>query len=454
MKRPTVPLLILVPLLLGIVGALVLFAFAELGYKRLERAAQEVSTALETQSTLYQTHSLLVDAEAGQRGYLITGREEYLKPYTEALPKIESTISRLRELTIRMGSESMQRAVQRFNNLVGRKISELEATLELFRAGNKEAALELMNTGIGRRTMEQARETVAEISAGQRAVWLEASERWSLDLEVLRFGLQVLTAFTIALLVIVGLLFRREYLRRDQEKARLAVEAERLDREVRERTAELSELSNHLQTVREDEKAKLARDIHDELGGILVSAKMDVTSAARRIGNADSEVTARLERAIKSLDDGVSVKRRIIEELRPTLLDNLGLSAALDWQVNEVCNRAGLACELNLDEEPAAELPPEVSITLYRIVQEALTNVVKYAKAKHVWVDLVRSGSGISLTLRDDGVGVSDEALSNRLAHGILGMRQRVRALQGEFSVKGTPGKGTVIDVFLPLAPG
>jgi signal transduction histidine kinase len=152
------------------------------------------------------------------------------------------------------------------------------------------------------------------------------------------------------------------------------------------------------------------------------------------------------------LDEGVEMKRRIIEELRPTLLDNLGLAAAIDWQVRQVCERAGLQCALNL-EDTEIELPPDVTIALYRIVQEALTNIVKYAKARHVDVDLVQSSEEVSLVIQDDGVGLPAGADTNVLSHGISGMRQRVRALGGEFSIRGKPRAGTTIEVNIPLKP-
>jgi len=251
--------------------------------------------------------------------------------------------------------------------------------------------------------------------------------------------------------LVVWWLVRRETLRREAERLRLAGEQARLEGLVEERTGELSELSNYLQTVREEERSRIARDLHDEMGGILVAAKMDVASAAKHVAASDPETGTRLARALKSIDEGIAVKRRITEDLRPTLLDNLGLSAALDWQVREVCDRAGLVSTLNLDEggEP---LPPDVAIALYRIVQEALTNVVKYAKAKNVTVDLVRSAGGVSLTFRDDGVGLPESAPASRLSHGIAGMRQRVRALNGEFRIEGAPGAGTTIEVHLPVA--
>jgi signal transduction histidine kinase len=225
---------------------------------------------------------------------------------------------------------------------------------------------------------------------------------------------------------------------------------QRLEALVEERTADLSELSNYLQVVREDEKSKLARDIHDELGGVLVSAKMDVAWVEERLKGRDPDATSKLQRTLQALDDGVQIKRRIIEELRPTLLDNLGLSAAVDWQVHEICDRAGLQCAISTPADDAS-IDPHVSIALYRILQEALTNIVKYAHAKHVTVDLEATADNITLLIEDDGIGIPDNAQNNRLSHGISGMRQRVKALHGEFSISRRAEGGTLIEVNIPL---
>lgn len=446
------PALIVLPLALGIAGALALLLFAELGYQRLESATQRVATSLELQATLNELQGLVVGAETSQRGFLLTGNPEYLKPYRDSLPQVEKTYDRLRELVVAIGAPDIRQSAARLNNLVGRKFSEIEATLALYDRSGRDAAFELINTGVGARTMDDLRAQVTLMSKQQRDVWSESTARWSRDLDLLRVGLQIMTAFTIGLLLAVWMLIRRDQARRNAELARRAEEQSRLEGVVQDRTAELSELSNYLQTVREDEKARIARDLHDEMGGILVSAKMDVASAAKRIGDTSPEAGTRLGRAIKSLDEGITIKRRLIEDLRPTLLDNLGLGAALDWLVKGACERAGLQCTLNLDEGDPGSLPPEVSIAIYRIVQEAMTNVIKYAKAKRVTVDLVRSAGGISLHFRDDGVGLPARMSANRLSHGIAGIRQRVRALNGEFRIEGSPGAGTTLEVHIPIA--
>jgi hypothetical protein len=449
-KRLQIPPLVAVPLALGIVVSIAIAAYAELAYSRLERANREMLVALEMQATLHATLAQIVSAEGGQRGYLLTGRREYLEPYEAAVPAVGRSISRLRELLVKQGTVEQREIAGRFNNLVGKKLAEMEATLDLYDKQGAGAAQTLTETGIGQRAMTGIRDEVDQLSATHRRQFEEAASRWSNDVRFARLGMQGMTLVTVLLLLVVWALVRRDMRAREERSLTLEQEQQRLESLVDERTAALTELSSYLQTVREEERAKLARDIHDELGGILVSAKMDVSWAEERVRRADTAAAAKLERALKTLDEGVQIKRRIIEELRPTLLDNLGLSAALEWQLHEICDRAGLACEITTPEDDSA-IPPTAAIALFRILQEALTNVLKYARARRVSVDLAIADGSVMLVIEDDGVGIPDNAHSNRLSHGISGMRQRVRALRGEFSIRRRREGGTLIEVHVPI---
>ena len=449
--RFELPLKVVLPLVLGIIASLAIAVNAELGYRRLESANRQMAMAVEMQAAVHETLALVVDAETGQRGYLLTGKEEYLTPYTAALPKFEGAFKKLRELLIELGSETQRDSVSRFNQNVGKKLAELEAAIALYRKDGPQAAQALLDTGIGKRMMDEIRAESESLVTTHRRQVDDASSRWSNDIAFARVGMQTVTALTVALLLVVWLLARRDAQQREIRRLNAQQEKQRLEALVEERTAEMSELSNHLQVVREDEKSKLARDIHDELGGILVSAKMDVAWAEKRVQARDPEAAAKLERALQALDNGVDIKRRIIEELRPTLLDNLGLSAALDWQVHEICDRAGLKCAIETPTDDST-IPPGVSIALYRILQEALTNIVKYARAKNVSVDLGVDEDSITLLIEDDGIGIPDGAQNNRLSHGIAGMRQRVRALHGDFAIARRREGGTIIEVNLPRA--
>jgi signal transduction histidine kinase len=447
MKR-LLPLRVLLPLALGVIVSLGVLGFAEIGYRRLEFANKAMSAALETETAVNETLALIGDAESGQRGFLLTGDPTYLKPYKAALPKIDHTFARLRELINANGTAVMIDHAGQLNVLIGKKLNEMESTLALNERSGRQAAFQLIDTGLGQQLMEQIRAQAQSILDELRESSRRGGARWAQDIEFGRVGMLTMTAFTIALLFVVWALARREIRARAATRRTLLEEQRRLEQEVTARTEELSELSTYLQAVREEEKSRLARDIHDELGGILVGAKMDVAWAVQRAKTALPEVAEKLDRALAILDEGVEMKRRIIEELRPTLLDNLGISAAIDWQVRQACERAGLHCELNLAD---IELPPEVAIALYRIVQEALTNIVKYASARNVDVDLIGDEDGVSLVVHDDGAGLPAGVESSRLSHGIAGMRQRVRALNGSFRIGSKPGSGTTIEVFIPV---
>lgn len=442
------PLRVMLPLALGVIVSLGVLGFAEIGYRRLEFANKAMSAALEMETAVNETLALIGAAEAGQRGYLLTGEPSYLKPYTAALPKIDETFAHLRELVNANGTAVMIDHAGQLNVLIGKKLNELESTLALNDRSGRDAALQLINTGLSQRLTDELRTQAQAILDELRVSSRRGGARWAQDIEFGRVGMLTMTAFTIALLFVVWALARREISAREAKRRMLVEEQRRLEQEVTARTEELSELSTYLQTVREEEKYRLARDIHDELGSILVGAKMDVAWAAQRCKTSLPEAAEKLNRALTILDEGVEMKRRIIEELRPTLLDNLGISAAIDWQVRQTCERAGLRCELNLAD---IELPPEVSITLYRIVQETLTNIVKYASARNVDVELLGDAEGVSLIVHDDGAGLPAGVESSRLSHGIAGMRQRVRALDGTFKIGSRPGTGTTIEVFIPL---
>ena len=158
---------------------------------------------------------------------------------------------------------------------------------------------------------------------------------------------------------------------------------------MRSRTAELSSLSAHLQSSSEREKGRLARDLHDELGGILTSAKIDTAWLEGHSKTPIPDALARIRRLSTVLDEAVDLKRRVIENLRPSLLDHLGLSAALEWYVNETCSKAGLKCSLQLPDQNSV-VDPDIAIAIFRLVQEGLTNAVKYARASEIDVSLRR----------------------------------------------------------------
>jgi signal transduction histidine kinase len=442
---PSIKLFGLLLLALGLSAAVVVFS--ERTHRRLGEANQQIATSTEAQGIASELLALVIDAETAQRGFLMTERQEYLDPYVVALPQIGPKLNQLRETT---AGTPIRARVDRLGELISERFSELDASLVLYRERGPKAALELVRTDFGRRSMDRIRGEVDGILRGLRFDLIERHRTWNQDVAFSRLGLAFIAGLNVALLLLAYVQARRDIQQRESQRRSLMGQRRLLEEQVQERTAQLSELSSNLQRVQEAEKAKLARDIHDELGSILVSARMDVSWVQRRVAPLDPAAAQKLARASSTLDEGVQIKRRIIEDLRPTLLDNLGLASALSWHVNQACERGGLACRLSLPEEDL-ELPSPVSIALFRVVQEALTNVLRYAQARNVWLSLEQTGSGLSLVLRDDGVGIAPQALAHHLSHGIVGMRQRIASLGGNFRIGRVAGGGTAIEVFVPL---
>jgi len=234
-----------------------------------------------------------------------------------------------------------------------------------------------------------------------------------------------------------------------QQQAAPSATIGEIDRLVDARTRELSALSSHLQNLAEKEKSELARTLHDELGGLLTAAKMDLSWLQSRVDSPTHQ--ERLAQLGSVLDEAMSLKRRVVEELRPSLLDHFGLATALRAYVEAACSKAGIEPAIRLPDDSEI-IPKGIAITLFRIVQEGLSNIIRHAGAKHVTLELGADTNGYTLTLSDDGRGFDPAGTLGHWRHGIMGMQHRVRALGGGFSLESTQGKGTTLRITLPRA--
>jgi signal transduction histidine kinase len=226
----------------------------------------------------------------------------------------------------------------------------------------------------------------------------------------------------------------------------LLAERDRLEVEVRARTTELTELARHLETTREDERARLARDLHDELGALLTAAKLDVARIRPKLQQIAPDLLPRVTHLIETLNSGIALKRRIIEDLRPSTLDSLGLQAALEVLCNEFAERMNLPVLTRL--EPT-RLTRSADLTVFRLVQESLSNIAKHARATRIEVSLAQDDGRACITVKDNGVGFSP-GTTGPSRHGLIGMRYRVEAEQGQLSVQSAPGQGTTLFACLP----
>jgi PAS domain S-box-containing protein len=222
---------------------------------------------------------------------------------------------------------------------------------------------------------------------------------------------------------------------------------------LRRSNDQLRELSTRIEAVQEVERTSIARKLHDELGQALTAIRLDVAWIERRLQEKrlDREAClARIGRMGDTIETTIAGIRRISAELRPGVLDELGLTPALDWQAREFTDRTGIACRFcSTLGEP---VPPDVATAMFRIVQECLTNVARHAGARGVEVKLAGTDGAFVLVVSDDGRGIEETEIASVHSLGILGMLERCRALGGELSVEGRAGKGTVVTVRIPHA--
>jgi len=215
---------------------------------------------------------------------------------------------------------------------------------------------------------------------------------------------------------------------------------------------QLRALTARLQQVREEERTGIAREIHDELGQALTGLKMDIAWLKDRLPR-DHEVRSQCASIIQRIDGTLSTVRRIATELRPSVLDQLGLAAALEWLGQEFGARTGIEVTMDLCTDECT-VPDHLGSSVFRVCQESLTNVARHAEAKRVTIRLLQTADDVTLEVSDDGIGIPSERLDGTASLGIVGMRERALACGGEFTITGRPRLGTTVLLRVPTATG
>jgi signal transduction histidine kinase len=419
---------------------------AERGFAALRNAAMSVRRTQDAGNRIEHIYRRVVDAETGQRGYLLTLDPTYLQPYVESRRDIPRELDELDLVTRDNPVQVAQFATVR--KLLDSRFAQLEESLALKRDRGDDALRAFLVSHQGLVTMSSLRLALDGMAAEEKTQYERRIRAFTDNQDEVRTGFVLVVVLNLFLVTLGAITLSQESRRRRREAAEAEGRNVKLEEAISERTAELTGLSHYLQQLQEEERAKIAREIHDELGGTLAAAKIDLQLLSDKSAG-DAASRTRLARAMTAIDDAVQVKRRIIEDLHPTLLDNLGIGAALKWQCGQFSKRTDVRCRVEIQDEDL-RLSPAYSIAFYRVVQESLTNIGKYAKAKNVAVSLQRDGDHWVLRIADDGVGIDTGKRHNATAHGLLSMRERARALGGAFSIQGQPGRGTVVEVRVP----
>jgi PAS domain S-box-containing protein len=239
----------------------------------------------------------------------------------------------------------------------------------------------------------------------------------------------------------------------ERELRRSAEKRRRAEARLRQSNEELRALAARVLAVREEESIRIAREVHDEVGQLLTVLCLDVAWLERKLPPvlppAGEEVAERLRSMSRWLDTAAGAVQRIASELRPAVLDELGLEAAVEWYVDEFSKRSRISCRLRSDVAGQA-LDAGRSIALFRILQEALTNAARHSGAAAVEIRLGAEAGRVLLEVADDGRGIADDRIAASTSLGLLGMRERARLLGGEVTIRRNPGAGTTVAVILP----
>jgi signal transduction histidine kinase len=432
---------------LAVLAALAMLLVSEGSYWRAQTSQDELAALTLARTTILDLRQSQLDMEAGQRSYLATGRDEDLAAYGQAVAAIGARFGELEQLY--RGHPQAAELIAQLRARVDTRLAQVAQAVQHKRSGRDLQANDVAASAFDRAQADAVAQLGNRLLAlGTRSV---AGSREAIDatLQLGRVGVMALTAICLIAL----LLYLRHATAADARQRELArtlqAERDQLEAVVAKRTQVLTELTGHLHTTREEERSRLARNLHDELGALLTSAKLDAARIRSRLGDSAPEAQERLAHLVSCLDASIALGRSIIEDLRPSTLEHLGLATALEILVREFGERSGVRthCEL----EPV-KLSASAELVLYRLAQEAITNISKYAAATRVDVTMAARDGMVELCIEDDGVGF-DPAQQPRSAYGLVGMRFRVEAERGRLHIASAPGQGTRVQVSLPQLP-
>ena len=380
---------------------------------------------------------LITEAEAAEYGFLVTGQDKFVTRFEQAQKEMPGIQLAVTGFLLAQGADGAV-AARRVGELTDRQFAHAARSLGLARTGDAAGADALRYEAQAHAEGTELRDTLNN-HLKQAAAMQQVARVSIFDaLMANRVAVGTLTLISLASLF----LFLWQVRRRERERSE---ESGRLKLEVQIRTARLTELATYFQSVREDERANVARELHDELGAVLTVSKLEI-ARARNKADAHPEILAALARVIQSLDQGIALKRRIIEDLSPSSLTHLGLKIALENLCHDMSQTLAIPVRLSM---ASFKLADPAQLAVYRFVQEALTNIGKYASATQVTVALTVFANHVAVEVQDDGVGF--DALASRVGHhGLSGMQFRAESLGGSMSVLSIPGRGSTLRIEFP----
>lgn len=427
--RFTMPLVIA----LGVVGMVVNESAYQHSEATLARGIALTDARVKSAETLQQITNVGLYA----RSYILTAEPAEAEHYQVAVADLKVVKGAALALVAEMDPEHLI-SIEPVERLIEEHLRVTRSWIDMVARGERAPAIAAASSESSLARRDALSQAFAEVLS--QAAGIQQKARLDLYDALM---LNRVAVHLLALATMFGLfLFQRQLHRGDRQ---MLEEGQRLAARVKERTAELTEMATHLVNVREDERAHIARELHDELGGLLTSMKLDF-ARLRRQPDLPAKTVERILAIEARLGEGIALKRRIIEDLHPSALSQLGLVQALEILCREMAERLDRPVHAEL-QDVALDKPAQLA--LYRIAQESLTNIGKYAGCSEVRVRLQAEGATVRLSVHDNGKGF-DPLRVQHGRHGLLGMRVRVESHGGQLQVSSAPGAGTTIVATLP----
>ena len=428
-------------------GCVMVLALLAITYTHSRMNAQVVAMSDINQKRidrLDQLWVLLVDSEASVMSYLLMRSDSYLRPYRAGVERRDSLMASM-SFDIPPDSEDYA-DLQILKRLVEARFSHLAGLLS---QQDPPLVVAAEQGEVGKQLMDEIRVRLSVLKARREAAHKSLEESYLHRADNIQYVGYALGFASLALIVSLFAFQQRQVALRARIHELLKTENQRLEAKVSRRTQELSNLASHLTNAREQERQHIARELHDQMGACLTAARMDASWLRRTLGTQVGDgIQERLLRLIESIGSTINMTRRLVDDLQPPLLKGLGLEEALRALVEQF--QIDVPVELDLPKRPLV-LSAEQSLALFRIAQESLTNIRKYAGATQVKLALFDQESNVVLAIQDNGQGFETQNVEMQ-GHGIAGMKHRTQMFDGTLTLNSAQGKGTHIEVRLPLS--
>jgi signal transduction histidine kinase len=433
-----------------IVSVIVFFMINAVSYWSTRKHIESRAEIEKTLAIIYELEnlvSMIKDAETGERGFIITGDWAFLEPYYIGVTAVHKSMNLLKVMNA--DEAPTLQMLDKILKMIERRFDQFYKAIHLRKEGDVSAAVRSFISAENENIMSDIRNLIEELKLEKNS-----------QLQELNGISKKRSQYTIITIVIGNLFAFLFVFLSISQLYRDIIERVQAERELRVSQQLLRSLARRLEKIREEERIMISREIHDVMGGGLTGLKMDLARLLQNIVNAgpDKErqvITAQIDALNDMADHMIRVTRRISSDLRPPVLDDFGLIPAMEWQLSEFTARTGILHKFKTTFENVI-IKNEQAVAMFRIFQEALTNVARHSGATEIEVVLRENDRSLFmdrnfvLEIRDNGRGITEEEILNSKSLGLLGMKERSLAFGGELSIAGKPGKGTVISIKMP----